>query len=102
TLAVEDRLRRVLVALQRQVELAKTQQDIQSQVQEELGGRQREVYLREQLRAIQKELGEGDHGEIEELKQKMEQLGLPVEARVEAERELRRLERSSAESVEAQ
>ena len=59
-LAIEDRLRRVLIHVQRQIEVLSAQEDIQSKVKEEIGDRQREVYLREQLRAIQKELGEGD------------------------------------------
>ena len=60
TLSVEDRLRRVLVHVQKQIDVLSVQEDIQSKVKEELGGRQREMYLREQLRAIQKELGEGE------------------------------------------
>ena len=62
TLSVEDRLRRVLVHVQRQIDVLAAQEDIQSKVKEELGGRQREMYLREQMKAIQKELGEGDGG----------------------------------------
>ena len=60
TLSVEDRLRRVLVHVQRQIDVLAAQEDIQSKVKEEIGGRQREAYLREQLKAIQKELGEGE------------------------------------------
>src|SRR3954467_14781225 len=60
TLSVEERLRRVLVHVQRQVGLLEAQEDIKSQVQEELGERQREMFLREQLKAIQKELGDDD------------------------------------------
>ena len=60
TLSVEDRLRRVLVHVQRQIDVLSAQEDIQSKVKEELGGRQREMYLREQMKAIQKELGEGE------------------------------------------
>ncbi len=103
TLPVEERLRRALVELQRQIDLLETQQDIQSQVKEELGGRQRELYLREQLRAIQKELGDdGERNEIEEFREKLKALKLTPEARTEAERELRRLERSGPESMESQ
>ena len=58
--SVEDRLRRVLVHVQRQIDVLSAQEDIQEKVKEELGGRQREAYLREQLKAIQKELGEGE------------------------------------------
>ena len=60
TLSVEERLRRVLVHVQRQIGVLDAQEDIKSQVQEELGERQREMFLREQLKAIRKELGEDD------------------------------------------
>src|SRR5689334_24614741 len=103
TLSVEERLRRVLVHVQRQVGLLEAQEDIKSQVQEELGERQREMYLREQLKAIQKELGDDDASkEITELRDKLAKLELPKEARQEVERELGRLERAGRESMEAQ
>ena len=103
TLNVEDRLRRVLVHVQRQVGLLEAQEDIKSQVQEELGERQREMYLREQMKAIQKELGDDDQSkEMTELREKLSKLELPKEARAEVERELGRLERAGRESMEAQ
>ncbi len=103
TLSVEERLRRVLVNVQRQIGLLEAQEDIKSQVQEELGERQREMFLREQLKAIQKELGEDDTSkEIEALREKLTALPLPKEARAEVERELGRLERTGRESMEAQ
>src|SRR5512132_1959753 len=103
TLSVEERLRRILVHVQRQVGLLEAQEDIKSQVQEELGERQREMYLREQLKAIQKELGDDDSSkEITELRDKLAKLELPKEARAEVERELGRLERAGRESMEAQ
>lgn len=103
TLSVEERLRRVLVQVQRQIEMLEAQEDIKSQVQEELGERQREMYLREQMKAIQKELGDGDSSkEVEELREKLSGLNLPKEGRAEVERELGRLERSGRESMEAQ
>src|ERR671917_2856727 len=103
TLSVEERLRRVLVHVQRQIGLLEAQEEIKSQVQEELGQRQREMYLREQLKAIQKELGDDDQSrEITELRDKLTKLELPKEARAEVERELGRLERSGRESMEAQ
>src|SRR5256886_1663825 len=71
TLSVEDRLRRVLIHVQRQIGVLDAQEHIKSQVQEELGERQREMFLREQMKAIRKELGEGDEGtEVEELRQR--------------------------------
>jgi ATP-dependent Lon protease len=103
TLNVEERLRRVLVHVQRQVGLLEAQEDIKSQVQEELGERQREMYLREQMKAIQKELGDDDQSkEITDLRDKLNSLVLPKEARAEVERELGRLERAGRESMEAQ
>jgi ATP-dependent Lon protease len=103
TLAVDDRLRRVLVHVQRQVSVLDAQEDIKSQVQEELGERQREVYLREQLKTIRRELGdEDDAGEMDELEQRLTKLELPDEARKEVNRELSRLRRAGRESMEAQ
>src|SRR5687767_10063232 len=103
TLSVEERLRRVLVHVQRQIGLLEAQEEIKSQVQEELGERQREMYLREQMKAIQKELGEDDQSkEITELRDKLSKLELPDEARREVDRELGRLERAGRESMEAQ
>ncbi len=103
TLAVDDRLRRVLVHVQRQVAVLDAQEDIKSQVQEELGERQREVYLREQLKTIRRELGdEDDAGEMDELEQRLTKLELPEEARKEVNRELGRLRRTGRESMEAQ
>lgn len=102
TFAVQPRLRRVLVHVQRQLELLRTQQDIKQQVQDELGEQQREIYLREQLKAIRRELGEGQRDDVVQLREQLEALQLPVEARAEVERELSRLERSGGESMEAQ
>src|SRR6516162_3051732 len=103
TLSVEERLRRVLVHVQRQIGLLEAQEEIKSQVQEELGERQREMFLREQMKAIQKELGDDDQArEIEDLREKLNKLVLPKQARQEVERELGRLERAGRESMEAQ
>ena len=103
TLSVEERLRRVLVHVQKQIGMLEMQEEIKSQVQEELGERQREMYLREQMKAIQKELGDDDQSkEMVELREKLNKLDLPKEARTEVERELGRLERSGRESMEAQ
>jgi len=103
TLAVEDRLRRVLVHVQRQIAVLDAQEDIKSQVQEELGERQREMLLREQMKAIRKELGEeGEAAEADDLKKRLDALELPEAARKEVDRELGRLERAGRESMEAQ
>jgi len=103
TTAVEDRLRRVLVHIQRQNTELEAQEKIQSQVQEELGERQREIFLRQQMRAIQKELGDDDDdNSLSELKERLAGLDLPKEARAEVDRELARLTRSGRESMEGQ
>jgi ATP-dependent Lon protease len=103
TLSVEERLRRVLVHMQRQIGVLDAQEDIKSQVQEELGERQREMFLREQLKTIQRELGEGDErDDLQELKEKLAALDLPSEARKEVDREFSRLSRIGRESMESQ
>jgi len=103
TLAVEDRLRRVIVHVQRQIAVLDAQEDIKSQVQEELGERQREMLLREQMKAIRKELGEEeDAADDDDLKKRLDALDLPEAARKEVDRELGRLERAGRESMEAQ
>jgi ATP-dependent Lon protease len=104
TLSVEDRLRRVLVAVQRQIGVLSAQEDIQSKVKAQIGDRQREMLLREQLRAIQKELGEGEgnDADLEELKKKLASHPLTEDVRKEVDRELGRLERIGRESMESQ
>jgi ATP-dependent Lon protease len=103
TLSVEERLRRVLVHVQRQIGVLDAQEDIKSQVQEELGERQREMFLREQLKTIRRELGEDDErDDLEELREKLAALELPTEARKEVDRELGRLSRIGRESMESQ
>ena len=103
TLSVEDRLRRVLVHVQRQIGLLDAQEDIKSQVQEELGDRQREMFLREQLKAIRKELGEEkETTDTEELRKRFETLQLPEAAKKEVDREMARLERANPDSMEGQ
>jgi ATP-dependent Lon protease len=102
-LSVEERLRAVLLHIQRQVAVLDAQEDIKSQVQEELGDRQREMFLRQQLKAIQKELGDdGGREDLEELREKLEELELSDVVRKEVERELGRLERMGPEGMEAQ
>ncbi len=88
--------------LARELEMLELRGRIQSQVQGQLSQSQREFYLREQLKAIQKELGEGEDGnrDIEEFRQKLEAAGLPEEVKTEAMRELNRLARIPAASPE--
>jgi ATP-dependent Lon protease len=103
TLSVEERLRRVLVHVQRQLKVLEAQEDIKSKVQEELGDRQREMFLREQLKAIHKELGEEDQGQdMDELRERLAGLDLPADVEKEVQRELGRLRRIGREGMEAQ
>ena len=94
------RLNQVLRHLTRELELVELRGRIQSQVQGQLSQSQREFYLREQLKAIQKELGESDDGtrDIEELRAKLAGAGMPPEVQAEALRELDRLARLSTAS----
>src|SRR5438067_191656 len=98
----KDRLQYINQQLAREVELLELRQKIQSQVQGQLSQSQREFYLREQLKAIQKELGEGDEREqeTEELREKIEKAGMPDEVKEEALKELGRFGRISPMSPE--
>jgi ATP-dependent Lon protease len=94
-LDVTKRLRRLSEILARELEVAELDTEIQSQVQSELQKGQRDFYLRQQLKAIQDELGEGDEAQAEakELREQLEALRLPEEVSKQVERELGRLER---------
>lgn len=93
TLDVTERIRKLTGFINRELEILELGSKIQSQMKGEMDKAQREFYLREQLKAIQKELGETDERtvEINELREKIEQAKLPPEAQKEAERELDRL-----------
>ncbi|MDD5448890.1 MAG: endopeptidase La, partial [Actinomycetota bacterium] len=92
-LSTKERLKKITLFLNREIEVLEVGSKIQSQVESELSKGQREFFLREQLKAIQKELGELDERgtEINELREAIEKSGMPEEARKEAERELERL-----------
>jgi ATP-dependent Lon protease len=102
TLDVRSRLEKLIVILSREIELLELGHKIQSQVQTELNKNQREYYLRQQLKAIQKELGEGDarSSEIEDLEKKIEAAKMSEEARKAADKELERLRMIPPESAE--
>ena len=91
--SVRDKLAALNAFISKELDVLELGKKIQSDVQEELGKNQREFYLREQLKAIQRELGEGSETEAEatELRQKIEESGMPEEAAKEARRELDRL-----------
>lgn len=101
-LDIRTRLEKLSNILTREVELVELGHKIQSQVQTELNKNQKEFYLRQQMRAIQKELGEGDSrsNEIEELKKKIEEAKMPEEAQKAADNELERLRIIPPESAE--
>lgn len=96
------RLRRVGDLLTREIELLSMQQRISAQARSEMDRSQREYFLRQQMRALLDELGEGDdlHGDIERYLRAVEERGLSEEAAAEVERQVRRLERSSPDSAE--
>jgi ATP-dependent Lon protease len=99
---VSARLRDVLRILKRELEVVELGTKIQSQVQSELEKGQREYFLRQQLKAIQDELGEGDaeQAELNELRERVAEKHLPEEAQKAVERELSRLEKLPAASAE--
>jgi ATP-dependent Lon protease len=102
TFDIGERLDKLLRYLAQQIEVLRLSKQIGEQTQESLAGRQREHILREQLRQIQKELGEGEDGqaEIAELREAMAKAGMPEEAENQALKELKRLERMPEASAE--
>ncbi len=101
TFDVQRRLDRVLDLLTHQVEVMKLSRQVDEQTKEKLEDRQREFYLREQMKTIQKELGEAEDGaELDELRAAIEKAGMPEEALKEARKELKRLEQMPEASGE--
>jgi ATP-dependent Lon protease len=98
-----ERLKKVNELLTRELELSAMQARIQSQAKEEMSKTQRDYYLREQLKQIQQELGEGDERaeEINELRKQIDKAKMPAEVKPEADKQLRRLEQMHPESSEA-
>ncbi len=103
TVALQPRLDRVISRLAYRHEVLRLSHDIGQQTRAAMEGRQREFLLREQLKAIQKELGESDDAspELDELKRKLDQAGLPAEIASQTKRELRRLERMPEGAAES-
>ncbi len=101
-LAVDKRLEYLAELLARELEILEVGHRIQTEVQEKLGKSQREFYLREQLKQIQKELSGNDPqiAELDEVRQRLREAGLPPEASQAADRELERLERMGQSSPE--
>ena len=98
-----ERLKKVNDLLARELELSTMQARIQNQAKEEMSKTQRDYFLREQLKQIQQELGEGDERaeEIGELKKQIEKAKMPTEVKREADKQLHRLEQMHPESSEA-
>jgi len=98
---IKDRLKQVLLLLNEELELLKIGKDIQDRVKKGIDKSQREYYLREQLKAIQKELGMKDEvAEIEELREKLKSKRMPEHVREVAEKEIERLSRIHPSSAE--
>src|SRR4030081_2160871 len=97
TLDIHVRLEKINQHLAKELEVQQLRNKIQSEVQDRVQQTQREYYLREQMKAIQKELGEADEGQrdIDELRQKIEAAGMPEDVKKEATKELNRLSRMS-------
>ena len=97
TLDIHVRLEKINQHLAKELEVQQLRNKIQSEVQDRVQQTQREYYLREQMKAIQKELGEHDEGQrdVEDLKKKIEEAGMPDEVKKEALKELGRLSRMS-------
>lgn len=102
TIEVKPRMKRLMELLSREAQVLELGSKLQSEVAQELGKTQREYYLREHMRQIQKELGEGDDRtqEMDELREKIARSGMLEEARKEAERELDRLARMNPAAPE--
>jgi ATP-dependent Lon protease len=97
TPSIADRLEQLNKLLAKEIEVQQLRTKIQTEVQDQVQQSQRDYYLREQLKAIQKELGEQDEGQrdTEELRQKIEAAGMPEDVKKEALKELGRLQRMS-------
>jgi ATP-dependent Lon protease len=99
---VRKRLEALIRELSKELEVLELRSKIHEQVQEQVSQNQREYLLREQMKAIQKELGESDDSmqEIDELRKKVEDANMPAEAKKECERELKRLAKMTPASAE--
>jgi ATP-dependent Lon protease len=102
TFSVRKRLETLSNELSKEKEVLELRNKIHDQVQEQVNQSQREFLLREQMKAIQKELGEGDdtQSEVEELRKKVEESGMSADAKKECERELKRLAKMTPASAE--
>ncbi len=102
SISLKERLEKVNLLLNKEINILEIGNKIQSQVKGEIDKTQREYYLREQMKAIQKELGEGDERglEVEEFREKIEKAKMPVDVKKVAEKELKRLSKMHPASAE--
>lgn len=100
---LQARVEHVLALLDAEIDLLQVEKRIRGRVKKQMERSQREYYLNEQMKAIQKELGDGDegHNEVEELKKRIEAAGLPKDALTKAQAELNKLKQMSPMSAEA-
>ena len=100
--SLQERLTQLSHFLTREIEILETEQRIKGRIQQQVERNQKEYYLTEQIKAIQKELGRDDvQSEVAQLKEKIKKLGLPEDAAEKADKELRRLEQMPSMSSEA-
>ncbi|QYX54829.1 endopeptidase La [Pseudomonas sp. S07E 245] len=100
---LQARVEHVLALLDGEIDLLQVEKRIRGRVKKQMERSQREYYLNEQMKAIQKELGDGDegHNEVEELKKRIDAAGLPKDALIKAQAELNKLKQMSPMSAEA-
>ena len=102
TLAIGERLEKLLAQIETELDILQVEKRIRGRVKRQMEKSQREYYLNEQVKAIQKELGEGEDGaDMEEIEKKIRLARMPVEARKKAEAELKKLKLMSPMSAEA-
>jgi ATP-dependent Lon protease len=101
TTGLSDRKNLLLGLIDAELEILETEKKIRGRVKKQMEKSQRDYYLNEQMKAIQKEMGDGEQAEADELQQQISQLGLPKEAKEKAQSELNKLKSMSPMSAEA-
>lgn len=101
TESLKDFLEQLYRCLNKEVEMAHIQEKIMNDARESMNQSQKEYYLREQLKAIKRELGEDDAEDIDQMRQKLESIDMPEDTKKEIMRQINRLEKTSSESLEA-
>jgi ATP-dependent Lon protease len=97
----EEFIEGLYLLMSQEVEVSQAQERIKNSTRDSMNKSQKEFYLREQLKAIKKELGEEETQEIDKIRAKLDSLPLPEEARIEISRQMNRLEKTSPDSMEA-